>query len=111
MSQTWSLESLERDLNGLYEEIIGLENFKIYSEDPGTIAYIFLSTAEQYFRINWSRALTRTGYRLNYSYYFHNNKFAEINLLQCPKIEEREQYIKWFIDQIRLGRENIILPS
>jgi len=107
MTINWSLEMLERDLNRLYEEIIALEDFKFLSEDPGKIASIFLSKAETYFRITYSRS----GYRLNYSYYFHHNKFAEINLLQCPEFKQREQYIKWFIDQIRLGRENIILHS
>ncbi|MGP4771887.1 hypothetical protein ACS125_15285 [Acinetobacter sp. PFS20] len=107
MALTWSLEKLERELNSLYEEIIALEDFKLLSDNTGKIAAMFLTKAETFFRVNYSRS----GYGLVYSYYFQHKNFAEINLLQCPEFEEREQYIKWFVNHIRLGRENINLPS
>ncbi|NUG02226.1 hypothetical protein [Acinetobacter oleivorans] len=107
MSINWSLEMLERDLNRLYDEILNLDDLDQLKAEQGKLATIFLSKAEQYFRVNYRSF----GHQLNYSYYFQDKLFAEINLLQCPHFEDREKYLKWFVEQIRNGREYLQLSS
>lgn len=107
MSIRWSLSMLERELNNFYDQTLALEDFSLLRLEQVRIAGMFLSVADQFFQVNFSLH----GQKMVYTYYFQDKLFAKIDLWQCPEFEKRDQFIQWFVDQIRIGRESLQLPN
>lgn len=102
-----SLRTLEIELNRLYDEIVARDDFVNLRAEQKKIEKLFLSNADKHFGVSYSMS----GYLFRYSYYSQNNLFAEIDLWECPNFEDREEFIKWFVDQIRIGRQNLQLTD
>lgn len=94
---------IELELNKLYELMVNSELYEQEKENQEKLKAMFLGEMDKIFGVPFEMF----GHRLNYTYYYRNKKFLEINLLESPPIEDKAGFLSWFSEQLELAFVNL----